>query len=322
MSQQRGMKPSTAGQAKRRILLIDDDPLIRHLVHRTMEPDYIVDEAETGTEGITIALTHPPDLILLDVMMPGMDGYEVCYHLRQNPTTATVPIIMLTALDQMDSKVHGLRTGADDYMTKPFDTRELRTRVETHLRRSIRDLSSSPLTGLAGNPVIEQVITERIMQRTPLAILYIDLTNFKAYNDQYGWIKGDQVIKMLAMAITDAVSEFGTPTDFVGHVGGDDFIVVSQPDPAGKIAQSVIDRFDAAIPGFYDVETRTRGYSIVKDRRGQSFQAPIATVGIAIVTNTHHDLENLMQVADLAAQVKRYVKSKPGSHYAFDRRQK
>ncbi len=311
-----------ARKTKRRILVIDDDPLIRQLVVRALEGEYVFAQAASGLEGIAQATAQPPDLILLDLMMPGMDGYAVCNQLRQNSTTATIPIILLTALDQIDSKVLGLRTGADDYMTKPFDMRELRTRVEAHLRRSIRDRSASPLTGLPGNPLIAQVLSERIQSHAPLAVLYIDLTNFKAYNDEYGWLKGDEVIQRLANITTTAVAEFGTPTDFAGHVGGDDLIVISAPDRAAKIAQGIIDRFDAMIPEFYSAETRARGYSVVKDRRGRSFHASIATVAIAIVTNEQREFEHPMQVATAAATLKKYVKSRPGSHYAFDRRQK
>lgn len=323
MNQAGGETSPGTGQGKGRILLIDDDPLIRHLVVRTLaNENYKVVEAASGLEGIASAVANPPDLILLDVMMPGMDGYEVCNHLRQQAATINVPIIFLTALDQMDSKILGLSTGADDYITKPFDVRELKTRVEVHLRRSERDLGANPLTGLPGNPIIEQIIAARLKAREQFAVLYIDLSNFKAYNDNYGWLKGDQVIKMLADTIVTAVTDIGTKADFVGHVGGDDFILVTVPDRAGAIAQQIIDRFDAAIPEFYSQDVRERGYSIVRDRRGRIFHAPIATVSIAIVTNVRREFKNILQVADIAAEVKGLVKSHPGSHYAFDRRLK
>jgi diguanylate cyclase (GGDEF)-like protein len=321
VNQSDGESSPRTGQDRRKILLIDDDPLIRQLVARTLtEAHFEVTEAASGLEGIASAVANPPDLILLDVMMPGMDGYEVCNHLRQQSATINVPIIFLTALDQMDSKVLGLRTGADDYITKPFDMRELKTRVEVHLRRSARDLSASPLTGLPGNPLIEQVIAVRLQAHEPIAVLYIDLTNFKAYNDEYGWIKGDQVIKMLADTLVAVAASVGTKTDFVGHIGGDDFVLVTIPDRASDVAQHIIDRFDAAVPEFYSQEVRERGYSIVRDRRGRIFHAPIATVSIAIVTNAQRELQNPLQVADIAAEVKELVKSHPGSNYAFDRR--
>ena len=307
---------------KHKILVIDDDRLIRHVVTHSLEAEYDVVEAASGVEGLAVAQTHPPDLVLLDVMMPGVDGYEVCQRLRAQSATTNVPVVMLTALDQVDAKVLGLAVGADDYLTKPFNLDELKSRVQAHLRRSARDLSASPLTFLPGNPVIEQVMRTRIASGAPLAVLYIDLNLFKAYNDEYGWIKGDAVIKLLARAIQNAIALHGGADDFVGHVGGDDFIVMTLPTRARKIAQTTIDLFDAAIPEYYDPAARERGYTEALDRQGHPMRFPITSVAIAIITNEHRKLQHPAQVAALAAELKRIVKVQPGSHFAFDRRQK
>jgi PleD family two-component response regulator len=271
---------------KRKILLVDDDPLIRRIVTKTLTANgYQVLEASSGAEGLALARSQPPDLILLDLMMPGMDGFEVCAALRQDSLTVNVPVLMLTALDQTDAKVRGLQTGADDYITKPFNLDELITRIEAHLRRSERDLSANPLTILPGNIAIEQTIRQRLIAGQPLAVLYLDLSNFKEYNDEYGWLQGDEIIKMLAQQITEAVRAQGNPEDFIGHIGGDDFIVISTPPRAEAIAQIVIARFDAEIPLFYPEDVRARGYFETIDRRGKPFRAPIVTLSIAIVTN-------------------------------------
>ncbi len=308
---------------KHRILVVDDDSLLRHIVRSTLAQDnYIIDEASSGNEGISRAKTTRPDLILLDVMMPDLDGYEVCHMLRSYPTTMSIPIIMLTALGEIGEKVRGMQMGADDYITKPFDPRELRSRIEAHIRRSERDLSASPLTNLPGNPIIEHVIRSRLAARDPLAVMYIDLSNFKSFNDVYGWLKGDQIIRLLAQQLLDVVMSLGGKDDFVGHVGGDDFIVVSKPRNAECIAQEVIRRFDAAIPEYYAESDRARGYVEVFDRQGKAIHAPIVGVSIGIVTNDWRPLEHPSQVADIAAELKRYVKSLPGSQYAFDRRRK
>jgi diguanylate cyclase (GGDEF)-like protein len=309
--------------AKHHILVIDDDPVIRRILTKSLvDAGYHVTSAATGTEGLALARTKNPNLILVDVMMPEMDGYQVCNHLRQDPQTMNMPIIMLTALDETESVVKGLRTGADDYMIKPFEIEELLARVEIHLRRSERDINVNPLTNLPGNPQIERVIIDRIAQRAPMAVMYIDLTNFKPYNDEYGWLKGDLVIKMLAQHIITVVREWGSKSDFVGHIGGDDFIVVSVPERAEKIGAEITSRFDASIRRFYREEDRARGYIQTLDRQGKPFRAPLVTVSIAIVTNKYRPFEHLGQVAAMAADVKKYVKSLPGSHYAFDRRRK
>jgi len=256
------------------------------------------------------------------LMMPGMDGFEVCAALRQDSLTVNVPVLMLTALDQTDAKVRGLQTGADDYITKPFNLDELITRIEAHLRRSERDLSANPLTILPGNIAIEQTIRRRLIAGQPLAVLYLDLSNFKEYNDEYGWLQGDEIIKMLAQQITEAVRGQGNPEDFIGHIGGDDFIVISTPPRAEAIAQIVIARFDAEIPLFYPEDVRARGYFETIDRRGKPFRAPIVTLSIAIVTNDQVTLFHPGQISARAAELKKYLKSLPGSQYVFDRRRK
>jgi diguanylate cyclase (GGDEF)-like protein len=304
-----------------KILFIDDDPLIRQVVRMVFAHDnYVIIEAESGAEGIEKAQADPPDLILLDVMMPAMDGYQVLKRLRENLKTANVPIVMLTALGNMGEKIRGLETGADDYIIKPFDPRELRSRVEAHLRRSVRDLATNPLTHLPGNPAIEQIMRTRIPSGEPLAVLYFDLSDFKAYNDEYGWIKGDSVIQMLAKEITEVVSATGDRNDFVGHIGGDDFVVITAPQRAENIAQKVIERFDAEIPQCYDEQVRERGYIEVLNRKGERSLVPMMCLGIAIVSTDRREFHHPTQVAEVAAEVKKYVKSLRGSHYAFDRR--
>ncbi len=316
----------TAGNpdpGRRRILIVDDDPLIRHIVVAALAKDgYEIEEADSGAEGMAKARAIQPDLVLLDVMMPDLDGYEVCFKLRSNPATVNIPIVMLTALGEIGERVRGMQMGADDYITKPFDPRELRSRVDAHLRRSARDLSASPLTKLPGNPIIEQVLRARLVAREPLAVMYIDLTHFKSYNDVYGWLKGDEVIRMLGQLILDVVTALGGKNDFIGHVGGDDFIVITVPERAKSLAEELIRRFDACIPQSYNEIDRARGYVEVVDRQGQPFRAPIASLAIAIIANDRRPLEHPLQVASCAAEVKNYVKSLSGSQYAFDRRTK
>lgn len=308
---------------KKRILVVDDDPFIRRVVGQSLSlSGYDVIVVETGQKGIDAARSEHPDLILLDVMLPGMDGYQICQSLRADPQTTSVPIIMLTALDEPEAVVKGLQAGADDYLTKPFSADELAMRLSAHLRRTEREVGMNPLTKLPGNPEIEQEIQKRLDQHKPLAVLYIDLTNFKAYNDKYGWLRGDRIILMLARQILIAAREFGSPDDFVGHVGGDDFIAVSMPDSAERVAQQIIKAFDRTVAGFYPTEDWERGYISAIDRRGKPFRAPMVTVAIAIVTNQLRSFQHVEQVAAQAALVKEYVKSLPGSRYSFDRRSK
>ena len=170
-----------------------------------------------------------PDLVLADVMMPNMDGFELTRRLRQDPRTASVSIIMLTARGLSADKLEGFAIGADDYIVKPFDTPELLARIRGVLRRSRDMRAQSPLTGLPGNVRIEEEIDGRVDQGIPFAILYADLDHFKAFNDHYGFMRGDQVIQSSARLFEEVSSDETGGAAFVGHVGGDDFVVVARP---------------------------------------------------------------------------------------------
>lgn len=312
---------SSPSPGKPKILVVDDDPLMRRIVTQSLErAAYELLEAESGLAGIQCAIEQHPDLILLDVMMPEMDGFEVIRRLRSHPMTLGVPIILLTALGEMSEKVHGMQLGADDYMTKPFDPRELRARVQAHLKRSEQYLQSSPLTNLPGNYAIQQVISTRLESKEPIAVIYFDLTNFKSYNDKYGWIAGDKIIKQLGEIIVNTVLSSGDANIFVGHVGGDDFIVVTRPEYAEALGHEILRQFDIMIVDFYSPEDRSRGYIEMVDRLGEMRQVPIVSLGAAVVTNELRPLEHPLQVAQIAAEVKRYLKTLPGSQVAFDRR--
>lgn len=317
------MEKSLSVVTKRKIMLVDDDPLIRRVVSNSLVASgFEVTAISAGRQALNQARSILPDLVLLDVNMPDIDGYQVCRALRADPQTATMPIIMLTAMDEPEAVVKGLNNGADDYITKPFNIEELLSRIQAHLRRSSREINASPLTTLPGNPTIEQIVRERIARRELFAVLYIDLTNFKPYNDEYGWLQGDLVIKQLARQIIQATRQFGGEDGFVGHIGGDDFVVVCAPDCAEPIAQYVIAKFDSTISQFYSKEDRERGYIPSFDRQGKPFNAPIVTVSIAVVTNRQRTFETPAQVSAWAAEVKTHVKSLPGSCYVFDRRTK
>jgi diguanylate cyclase (GGDEF)-like protein len=306
---------------KTKVLVIDDDRSLCNVVAEVLlAEDIEVLQAHDGAEGLSLARRERPDLIILDVMMPVMSGYEVCRSLRRSFLTANTPVIMLTALGDPMEKVKGMAEGADDYLTKPFHPHELRSRVMTHLRRSKRDIQASPLTRLPGNLAIERALRERIAGQESFAVCYIDLDNFKPYNDKYGFFAGDRVLQMLSEIIVDAVLERGTEEDFIGHEGGDDFVVITTPERVEGICQAVIERFDAAIPHLYDEEDRERAYILSRDRQGRTVHFPLMTVSISIVTNVQRPLVHPGQISHIAAQVLRYVKTKEGSNYAFDRR--
>jgi diguanylate cyclase (GGDEF)-like protein len=313
----------TAEPTGKRILVVDDDRNLRKIIQTNLElAGYDVTTAANGNEALRVLDAMQPDLVVLDVMMPLMDGYEVARRIRRHPSNTNVPIIMLTAKSEVEDKLAGFDAGADDYMTKPFGPQELLARVKAKIRRVEVSSSLSPLTRLPGNLAIEAELRRRIEEAEPFAVLYLDLDNFKAFNDVYGFTHGDEAIQLIASASVDVVHRRGTPQDFVGHIGGDDFIVVTLPDRSEEIAREIIDTFDRDIRKLYTAQDLRQGFIETRDRRGTLNRFPIMSLSIAIVSNDQRPLENYAQIGEAAAELKRYAKTIGGSVYVKDKRRK
>ena len=306
-----------------RVLVVDDDRNLRKIISTNLElAGFSVETAADGREALEKIEPFLPDVVLLDLMMPHMDGYEVARNLRghANPSVANVPIIMLTAKSETEDKLRGFEAGADDYITKPFGPQELLARVRAKIRRVEADSSLSPLTRLPGNLAIETELRKRLDSQEPFAVLYLDLDNFKAFNDVYGFTHGDEAIQLLARVTVEVVRRRGTPGDFVGHIGGDDFIVATQADRAEEIAKEIISEFDTDIRGLYNAKDLRAGYIETRDRRGALNRFPIMSLSVAIVENDRNQLSNYAQIGETAAELKRYAKSIAGSNFVKDKR--
>ncbi len=303
------------------ILVVDDDPDIARFVEVNLRSaGYEVAVASDGEQALEMAMQLRPDLVLLDVMMPRIDGFEVAQRLRRNPQTANTSIIMLTAKALSTDKVLGLTAGADDYIIKPFDPIELLARVKGTLRRAKEMRNLSPLTGLPGNIRIQEEIERMVRERRPFAVLYCDLDNFKAYNDQKGFVRGDRLIQATARIIQDSVVELAGSEGFVGHVGGDDFVAIVPPDVAEPIAKRIVERFDAQVHRFYDPEDVERGYVEVEDRKGVLQRLPLAAISVGIATTAVRTFAHYGEAVAVATEMKQFAKRQAGSSYAIDRR--
>jgi len=309
---------------KKQILIVDDEKSIQAVLQRALAtPSLSISSAFNGEEAISSVQARKPDLILLDIRMPGKDGREVLKELRGNIETRMIPIIILTGKGELMDKIMGFELGADDYITKPFEIKEIKARLESILRRNNRDISANPLTRLPGSPSIEEEVYHRIREAIPFAFLYVDIDQFKAFNDAYGYARGDQVIRKTAEIILKALKYRGNPGDFVGHIGGDDFVVISQPSKGEKIAEDITTHFDNTIPEFYSLEDRTRGYILTRNRLGQEQRFPLMTVTVSITSTEVRCLNHYAKVVDIAARIKRYAKLRKGNHgslYMVDRR--
>ncbi len=309
--------------AGEQVLVVDDDPFIARLLEIELRAaGYDVRIAGDGEQALELARERCPELVLADVMMPTMDGFELTRRLRQDNRTASVSVIMLTARGLSADKLEGFSVGADDYIVKPFDTPELLARIRGVLRRAKEMRAQSPLTGLPGNVRIETEIESRVQANDTFAILYVDLDHFKAYNDQYGFMRGDQAIQYTARLIQEVALDGGDAETFVGHVGGDDFVVVCHADHAERIAQQLVQRFDAEAPGLYDEQDRARGYIEVVNRRGETQRFPIVSVSIGIATTGHRRFAHFAEAVGIATEMKAFTKAKSGSasSWAVDRR--
>ncbi len=306
---------------KKKILVIEDSGLMRRIISDVLgKAGYEVITACGGREGVDLVRKEKPDLVLLDITMPEMDGFEVCRLLREDESNNLMPIIILTARNKDEEKINGLEAGADDYITKPFNPRELLSRVKNTLRRIDRNRWANPLTGMRGNTEIMNEIDSRLANGVTFAVLYLDMDNFKAYNDVYGFAKGDTAIKMTADVIEDNVRIFGSGEDFTGHIGGDDFVVVTAPCNAEDICMGIISDFDRKIRTLYKEEDLDKGYITTVDRQNNVIKYAIMSISIAVITNEKRNIENPLQVAEIAAELKKKAKSVNGSVFVRDRR--
>lgn len=307
--------------SKTRILIVDDDPDILDVLNITLsQEDYEVLQAKDGEEALNIIQNKSPNLVILDYRIPKLNGQEVCRRVKKDILLSHLPIIMLTGSGDVIDKVGGLDAGADDYMVKPFEPQELLARIRTILRRSERDLDANPLTRLPGNVSILNKIEECVEKNAPFAVCYLDLDKFKSYNDKYGFEHGDEAIKETARILIRAVKEAGSPDDFIGHIGGDDFVIVTAPDVVDKICEKIIRDFEGLAPALYNEQDRKAGFITGKDRQGKEIKIPLLSISIGVVTNTGRKITHVAQIGEIGAELKSYAKLLERSNYIKDRR--
>ena len=309
------------GTRRDRILVVDDDVDIAAFVGQELELEgFEVALAHSGEDALTMVRQYQPDLVILDQLMPGLDGVEVIRRLRAQVVTSALPIIVLTARSQTVDKVVALTAGADDYLVKPFDTMELVVRVRGTLRRNQEFRDASPLTGLPGNNRILREIGDRLRSGQEFAVCYCDIDGFKAVNDAYGFARGDEFIVTLGRELLVAVNEAGPPPAFLGHVGGDDFVVICSPAQIRPLTDSAVSRFEQAADALYDEEDRMRRYVSVKSRRDGVKDVGLVTVSIGVALSTRREYTDPREVVAVASEMKTVAKSQPGSFVAMDRR--
>ncbi len=305
---------------KERILTIDDDPDILDVLKLTLEEYYDVIQAQNGKEGLNLVRTKNPNLIICDYMMPVMTGKDFCKTLKKDILLQHIPVIMLTGRGEVKDMIGGIEAGADDYIVKPFEPEALLARIRMILRRTVRSLDANPLTHLPGNTSIMEAMQQCIDSKRIFAVGYADIDKFKIYNDQYGFERGDEVIRELARLLIRAIKEKGGADAFIGHIGGDDFVFITEDSLIDEVCQMIVTEFDKMAPQFYNERDRKAGYIIGKDRLGNEIKIGLLSISIGIVSNATHEIAHVAQIGEIGAELKKYAKSFLKSNFARDQR--
>lgn len=310
-------------QERKRVLIINSDPSDADEIKLPLEEDgshFIFYTAEPSLLALDTIYNEPPDLIIVSQSLEEDKWKDLCSRIKADTFFGHLPILLILQPFSHDLKIDWKDMPVDDYLQKPLDPNEIRSRVSLTFARSARVRDANPLTRLLGNYSIMMAIQARIDSEFPFAVAYMDLNHFKSYNDKYGFLRGDEVIKIAARILSNSVRKLESPEAFVGHIGGDDFVFILPPDRLDSVCQEVIRNFDLIVGNFYDEEDRIRGYIDAINRKGKKERFPIVSVSIGIVTNEYRPIKHIGEVSTIVTEILKRVKSMQGSNYAKDLR--
>lgn len=304
------------------ILTVDDDPDILDVLDLTLSDHFDIVQASNGKEALEVLKTKIPNIIVCDYMMPVMTGPAFCKQVKKDVLLRHIPIIMLTGKGKIKDMVAGIESGADDYLIKPFEPDALLARIYMVSRRTTQSLDANPLTRLPGNTSIMEKFHECIESEKTFAVAYADLDKFKIYNDKYGFEKGDVVIRETARLLLEVMRSKINKEVFVGHIGGDDFVFITDDYIMDDVCIEVIRRFDALSPLFYNETDRKLNYIVGEDRQGNTTKAGLISISIGIVSNANQNITHVAQIAEIGAELKKYAKTFNKSNYVRDKRKR
>ena len=290
---------------KPRLLVVEDDIDIGNMLKIYFSGmDFDVDVAVRGSDALEKTKQALPHLIVLDIMLPDIDGYEVCRNLRTNMRTSHIPVIFLTQKDERSDKLQGLELGADDYITKPFDIEELKLRVQGAIKRAERESLTDPRSGLPAGRLIEEQL-RRIIREKDWALIDARVNSFEPFKDVYGFVAGDDVLRFTAMMIGEVVDELGAASDFIGHAGGDNYIIITAADKASAISTRVKERFNEEVLTHYNFMDRQQGFVQAPAADGTTTKIPFMTMSVGVVSPSDHSFADIREITELAAEARR-----------------
>ena len=275
-----------------RLMIVEDDVDISNMLRIYFQSqDYDVSVAQRGEDALEMCRQQLPHIIVLDIMLPDMDGYDVCRNLRGNLRTSHIPIIFLTQKDERSDKIHGLELGADDYITKPFDLEELKLRVKNAMVRAQYESLTNATTGLPSGRLIEDQLRQ-LMRRDNWGIVYAGIHRFGDFKGEYGFVAGEEVLRFTAMVLGRSVDSVGSPNDFIGHIGGDDFLVIAEKGVVNAIVKDLQERFDAEVGTHYPYQVRQQGVELMK-------------LSIGVVTAEDGPFYDIREITEAASNARR-----------------
>ena len=302
------------------IYIIDDDDssivIFRELFKEDNEYKFI----SVKSEQIDIALKNIPSLIIINEDAIDRDVVGLCKQIRRDEDNTITPVIVVSSNGDKDHRMKILKESIEYYIKKPVDEEYLYYTVKNLNRLLANNRRVSPLTGLPGNVQIHAELKKRLSRKEPFSVLYLDLDNFKAYNDVYGFVKGDQIIEFTAETILNSVHNSLQEDAFVGHIGGDDFVAILPSTNCEKICQTILAVFDSNVKKFFTEKDIEKGYIEVENRKGIIEQFPLTSLSIGVVVVDPGRFSNILEIGEIGAQVKHAAKSVMGSSYAVDRR--
>mgnify|MGYP001638309180 CR=1 FL=1 len=302
------------------IYIIDDDKYSLQDLKQLFADNEEYRFVNVSTEEINKALINIPSLIIINEDNVDRDIEELCTTIRKNEDNSITPIIVISSNSDKEHRLNVLRKAVEYYIRKPVDQDYLYYTIKNLMRLMYTNRRVSPLTGLPGNVQIHAELKKRLFNKEDFGVLYLDLDNFKAYNDVYGFLKGDEIIEFTAETICKCLHSAYNENVFIGHIGGDDFVGIIPDLHCDKVCQQILATFDAKSLKFFTQEDREKGYIEVANRKGIIEQFPLTSLSIGVVVADVGRFHNILEIGEVGAQVKHAAKSVMGSSYAIDRR--
>ena len=302
------------------IYIIDDDESSILVFNELFKDDKEYKFISVKSDMIDVALKNIPSIIIINEDAIEVDIVDLCKKIRNDDDNSITPVIVVSSNDDTEHRITILKEAIEYYIKKPVNEKYLYYTVKNISRLLTINRRISPLTGLPGNVQIHAELKKRLANKEEFSVLYLDLDNFKAYNDVYGFLKGDEIIKFTANVILECIHRDVEGGSFVGHIGGDDFIAIVPTLKCEKICQDIIASFDSRVLDFYTPADIDKGYIEVANRKGIIEQFPLTSISIGVVVVDRNRFYNMLEIGEVGAQVKHAAKSVMGSSYYIDKR--